>query len=678
MTENVIIKDINCKGINVVDLVKHILNKKCNNIYTQKMENKHIIVSADFFDDMRNRQVNMSLLLDYDESTIYEVKLEIHQDENDLIDYSMDLKLYYYENLDIYKAIQEIRAENDTPKTVRIYKLMYNSYPIKGTYSFNLKNCKLIFHTLNIKERTEPLTEQIVAFDVKLKSNNMQEARAKAYNIVSDFVSYLSLLLDVCFYDPQSIYRNFVRLSYDSHYQRIIAQERYRTAFIDNELELVVKDNLNGLATYKDVIKGENFDNGVISIANPDKSDVKFIEKYGNTKHIEEVFEKHRLEKVPKNQTVYCDEIKEEIFVLGQEIFIPKCIRDYFRGIEELDDKIRKKVAGACLNGQALVTSVAKEEKTVAQPKLYDLTTLQRDANRLFGFTAKQTLEYTQSLYEKKLCTYPRTDSQYLSDDMEKTARNVIKAIFSSILFEENMMFNPDIKRVLNSKKVTDHHAIIPTMEIAKADLAALPETERKILSLVANRLLCATGEKHLYETVKAELSCGSYTFTTSGKSVLKNGWKDFEDAFKRSFKTTEDKVQEDKKLPELSEGQTFDGVQTKISEHYTNPPKHFTEDSLLSAMERAGSEDMGDDVERKGLGTPATRADIIEKLVKDGFVKRERKQMIPTEDGMKLITVLPDVVKSPKLTADWENALRLIVKGGCINGITADTKSSG
>lgn len=315
-------------------------------------------------------------------------------------------------------------------------------------------------------------------------------------------------------------------------------------------------------------------------------------------------------------------------------------------------------VAGACRNGQALVTSVEKEEKTVSPPKLYDLTTLQRDANRLFGFTAKQTLEYTQSLYEKKMCTYPRTDSQYLSDDMEQTAGNVIEAIFSSILFEENRMFNPDIKRVLNSKKVTDHHAIIPTMEIAKADLAALPETERKILSLVANRLLCATGEKHLYETVKAELSCGGYTFTTSGKSVLKNGWKDFEDAFKRSFKATEEKEQEDKKLPELSEGQTFDGVQTKISEHYTTPPKHFTEDSLLSAMERAGNEDMSDDVERKGLGTPATRADIIEKLVKDGFVKREKKQMLPTEDGMKLITVLPDVVKSSKLTADWENAL--------------------
>ena len=332
---------------------------------------------------------------------------------------------------------------------------------------------------------------------------------------------------------------------------------------------------------------------------------------------------------------------------------------------ERIDSKTEtENVAGACLNGQALVTSVAKEEKTVAPPKLYDLTTLQRDANRLFGFTAKQTLEYTQSLYEKKMCTYPRTDSQYLSDDMEQTAGNVIEAILGSILFEENRMFNPDIKRVLNSKKVTDHHAIIPTMEIAKADLAALPETERKILSLVANRLLCATGEKHLYETVKAELSCGGYTFAASGKSVLKNGWKDFEDAFKRSFKTMEDKEQEDKKLPELSEGQTFDGVQTKISEHYTTPPKHFTEDSLLSAMERAGNEDMSDDVERKGLGTPATRADIIEKLVKDGFVKREKKQMIPTDDGMKLITVLPDVVKSPKLTADWENALTLVAKG--------------
>lgn len=332
-----------------------------------------------------------------------------------------------------------------------------------------------------------------------------------------------------------------------------------------------------------------------------------------------------------------------------------------------IDDKEKAdEIVGACRNGQALTTSVVKEEKTVMPPKLYDLTTLQRDANRLFGFTAKQTLEYTQSLYEKKLATYPRTDSQFLSDDMGQTAEGVIEAVFHSLMFEENKAPRPDIKRILNSKKVTDHHAIIPTMEIAKADLAALPETERKILSLVANRLLCATREKHLYETVKAEFSCNGHTFAVSGKSVTHNGWKSFEDAFKRSFKISgnQEEEKEEKKLPELSEGQAFDSVQTKISEHFTSPPKHFTEDLLLSAMERAGAEDIGADAERKGLGTPATRADIIEKLVKDGFVKREKKQIIPTEDGLKLITVLPDVVKSPKLTADWENALTLVAKG--------------
>lgn len=325
-----------------------------------------------------------------------------------------------------------------------------------------------------------------------------------------------------------------------------------------------------------------------------------------------------------------------------------------------------ERIAGACENGQALVTSVVKEEKWVAPPKLYDLTTLQRDANRLFGFTAKQTLEYTQSLYEKKLVTYPRTDSQYLSDDMEGTAKNVIEAIFNSLLFEQNIMFNPDIKRILNSKKVTDHHAIIPTMEIIKQDLKAIPESEMKILSLCANRLLCATGEKHIYNSTKAVITCNNTVFKVSGKEVWKNGWKEFEDFFKNSYKTAEDKsdAEEEKKLPELREGMTIAVEQTRVSEHFTQPPKHYTEDSLLSAMERAGAEDMGDEVERKGLGTPATRADIIEKLVKDGFVKREKKQMIPTEDGMKLITILPDVVKSPKLTADWENELTLVSKG--------------
>jgi len=339
---------------------------------------------------------------------------------------------------------------------------------------------------------------------------------------------------------------------------------------------------------------------------------------------------------------------------------------------ERIADKAQaESLAAACESKTAAVVSVTKEKKTVQPPKLYDLTTLQRDANRIFGFTAKQTLEYTQSLYEKKLVTYPRTDSQYLSDDMEDTARGVIGAVYKAILFEEPSGAKPHIKRIMDSGKVTDHHAIIPTMEIAKADLSAVPEGEMKILSLAANRLLCAAGEKHGYETVKAEFRCNDTVFTVSGKSVLQNGWKDFEAAFQRSYKTDKaEEEKEEKKLPELSEGMSFERVHTKVTEHFTSPPKRFTEDSLLSVMERAGAEDMGDEVERKGLGTPATRADIIEKLVKDGFVKREKTErssvcrLIPTEDGVKLIAVLPDVVKSPYLTAEWENTLTLVAKG--------------
>lgn len=262
---------------------------------------------------------------------------------------------------------------------------------------------------------------------------------------------------------------------------------------------------------------------------------------------------------------------------------------------EHISDKTEaERIAGACENGQALVTSVVKEEKWVAPPKLYDLITLQRDANRLFGFTAKQTLEYTQSLYEKKLVTYPRTDSQYLSDDMEGTAKNVIEAIFNSLLFEQNVMFNPDIKRILNSKKVTDHHAIIPTMEIIKQDLKAIPESEMKILSLCANRLLCATGEKHIYNSTKAELTCNEIVFKVSGKEVWKNGWKEFDDFFKNSYKTTEDKsdAEEEKKLPELREGMMIAVEQTKVSEHFTQPPKHYTDVIFCERKEWIGIEE--------------------------------------------------------------------------------------
>mgnify|MGYP003290390900 CR=1 FL=1 len=338
----VVIDDINCNGINVVDLVKHILNMKNETVHVNNRDNEHFIVTANFSDNIRNSQAELNLVLEYDEKTIYQLKLGIYQVETDLTDYTMDMKLYYYENLDIYKSIQEIRAENDTPKTVRIYKLMYNSFPIKGTYSFNLKNCKLVFHTIEPKERAEPLTEHIVAFDVKIKALTIQEARAKAYNIVADFTGYLSVLLDVSFFEPQSIYCNFVKLSYDQHFQRILSHERFRTSFIDPELGLVIKNNMNGLTTLNDAKKGENFDSGVVSIKFPNSNDTSWVQPYGNTKHIEEVFEKHRLEKIPKYQPEYAEEIMEDLFIFGQEILIPKCIREYFKGIDNLEDKKKK------------------------------------------------------------------------------------------------------------------------------------------------------------------------------------------------------------------------------------------------------------------------------------------------------------------------------------------------
>lgn len=324
-----------------------------------------------------------------------------------------------------------------------------------------------------------------------------------------------------------------------------------------------------------------------------------------------------------------------------------------------------KQVAEGCKNHKALVVEVVKEEKTVQPPKLYDLTTLQREANRYFGFTAQQTLDYTQSLYEKKLVTYPRTDSQFLTQDMKQTAADVIGAVNSVFSEFASSSYEPDIDRVLNSKKVSDHHAIIPTMEIAKSDLTKVPGGERQILFLIAGKLLCATGEKHRYETVKAKLLCEGITFEARGKSILQTGWKALEEPIKKSSKEGNNKKEtEESPLPELTQGMSFLVADTKVTEHYTSPPKHYTEDTLLSAMEHAGSEEMDDEVERKGLGTPATRASIIEKLVEKGFVERKAKQMLPTDDGMKLITVLPDVVKSAKLTAEWENKLTQIAKG--------------
>jgi len=320
------------------------------------------------------------------------------------------------------------------------------------------------------------------------------------------------------------------------------------------------------------------------------------------------------------------------------------------------------KIKSECNGKTANVVSVKREQKTVNPPKLYDLTTLQREANRLYGFTAQQTLDYTQSLYEMKLCTYPRTDSQFLTEDMGETAKSIIDLVIKRIPHFEGYSYTPDIPKVLNSKKVSDHHAIIPTAEIGNINLDEIPDGEKKILFLIANKLLCATSEKHIYETVTAEISCGGYSFTTKGKTVISDGWKAVENKFKAFQKCKDDDEEETTELT-LSEGDTLE-VTSDISEHYTQPPKHFTEDTLLSAMERAGTDEITEEVERSGLGTPATRASIIEKLTKSGFINREKKNLVVTDSGKDLISVMPDIIKSASMTAEWENSLSLMAQG--------------
>ena len=326
-----------------------------------------------------------------------------------------------------------------------------------------------------------------------------------------------------------------------------------------------------------------------------------------------------------------------------------------------------KELKAACEASRAVCTSLVREKKTAAPPKLFDLTSLQREANRIFGYTAKQTLDLAQALYEKKLLTYPRTDSNYLTDDMEETAAKVIALLCGTLPFMAGMGFSPEIARVLNSKKVSDHHAIIPTMELAKTDLAALPESERNILTLAGARLLFTTAAPHSFEMVTAVFSCAGADFTARGKTVLAGGWKDLERRYRATLKDkpeADDEDNADGTLPELAEGQSFSNPAAKVTEHDTTPPKPHNEASLLSAMERAGNEDTDPDAERKGLGTPATRAAVIEKLVSSGFVERKGKQLIPTKDGNNLVCILPDNLTSPKLTAEWENNLTQIAKG--------------
>ena len=324
-----------------------------------------------------------------------------------------------------------------------------------------------------------------------------------------------------------------------------------------------------------------------------------------------------------------------------------------------------EKIAATCKGKSAVCTSITHEKKEALPPKLFDLTALQKEANRIFGYTAKQTLDLAQSLYEKKLLTYPRTDSNYLTDDMKETADKVILMLLSKLSFMKSIEFTPEITRLLNSKKVSDHHAVIPTMEFQKTELSLLPESERNILFLVSARLLIASASSHVYETVTATFSCEDHTFTAKGKTVLSSGWKDIERRFLMSLKEKQDKEDEkEKALPAFCEGERFDSFPIKVTEHDTLPPKAYTESTLLSSMERAGNKETTEDAERKGLGTPATRAGIIEKIIKAGFVTRKGKQLIPTKDGMNLISILPETLTSPLLTAEWENELSRIAKG--------------
>ena len=327
---------------------------------------------------------------------------------------------------------------------------------------------------------------------------------------------------------------------------------------------------------------------------------------------------------------------------------------------------------GACEAGKAVCVSVTRERKSAAPPKLFDLTSLQREANRIFGYTAKQTLDLAQALYEKRLLTYPRTDSAFLTDDMGDTAAGIIALLCEKLPFMAGVGFTPDIAKVSDSKKVSDHHAIIPTMELAKADPDALPESEKNILTLAGARLLFATAEPHIFEAVTAVFSCADPEFTARGKTVLSDGWKEIERRYRATLKQkpeAEDGENEGVTLPELSEGQGFSNPAAKVTEHTTTPPKPHSEASLLSAMERAGNGDTDPDAERRGLGTPATRAAVIEKLVKGGFAERKGKQLIPTQNGAALISVLPDMLTSPQLTAELENNLTQIAKGAADPG---------
>ena len=343
--------------------------------------------------------------------------------------------------------------------------------------------------------------------------------------------------------------------------------------------------------------------------------------------------------------------------------FVPEPFFTVQLDLEELSmtsEKLKSKqkaaeLAGRCNGKPVIIQSVTQIDKSEASPRLYDLTTLQREANRVLGYTAQQTLDYAQGLYEKKLCTYPRTDSRFLTDDMESRVPEIVGLAAKICEIPTPTAINS--RQVCDSRKVSDHFAIIPTLSCLKADLSLLPAGERAVLKLIARSVLRAVSGPFLYTETEVSASCEDNTFTVKGKTVTDPGWRQFFE-----------KETEDKPLPMLAEGQVLDVSSASVKEGKTSAPKRLTEASLLAAMESAGDKELPEDAEHRGLGTPATRASIIEKLVSDRYLERKKAkknvQLIPTPLGISLITVLPEQLQSPQLTAEWEQRLKQIEHG--------------
>ena len=324
-------------------------------------------------------------------------------------------------------------------------------------------------------------------------------------------------------------------------------------------------------------------------------------------------------------------------------------------------------LAALCNGSTAVVTQMKKERKKSFPPKLYDLTSLQREANRYFGYTAKRTLDMLQELYEEKLVTYPRTDSQFVTEDMKDTVEELVGKMPVLLPFIDYGQLGHGVKRVINNAKVSDHHAILPTKEAVEKGISDLPSDKKNLMMLICQQLVQATGEEYLYEQTDITVKCQEHDFKARGKMPVQMGFKEVEKAFKKQCVKAEpvDEREKDTSIPEgYEEGMNLCPVKAEKTTHYTSPPKPFNEDTLLAAMETAGNKEFDSETEKKGLGTPATRASIIEKLVASGYAQRKGKQILPSAEGQELVKVMPEYLKSAVMTAEWENQLLMMEKG--------------